>query len=165
MIMGSQHSVSQPFKFYRKPAVDVVEDFYHGNKKLPVYLRQSRRLDTQDIAEILLEPSMDEKKLCTMQPLNVGHNTVFVVDLSKLESSKDILCDDMGSWKHNGTFLTWLEVDENGFTKTYGRSKPGNCDNNVYHLTKKYFFHKTSKDLKKVVAFISGKIIKREGVH
>ena len=137
----------------RKPVDDTMEDFYHGNKNLPVYLRQTSRLDTQEIAEILLEPNMDEKMLCTIQPLNIGHNTVFVVDLSKFKNNKDILCDDMGSWKYNGIFTTWIEVDDNGFTKTHGKKKP----DNMYQLTKKYFVNKISTDLKKTVAFIAGK--------
>lgn len=61
----------------------------------------------------------------------------------------------MGSWKYNGIFYTWLEVDENGFTTSYGKSKPMGIDN-IFHLTKKYFVHKTSNDLKKTVAFIAG---------
>lgn len=129
------------------------EDHYHGNKKLPVYLRQSRRLDTQDMAGILLEPNMDEQMLCSIQPLNVEHNTVFVIDLSKLKRTKDIFCDDMGSWKYNGVFVVWVDVAENGFTTTctYGKIKPAGAKN-MYRLTKKYFVHKTSRDLKKTVA-------------
>lgn len=121
-------------------------------------MRQSHRLDTQDIAKILLEPHTNEEKLCSIQPLNIEHNTVFVVDLSKLKNTKDIFCDDMGSWKHSGVFTTWLEVDENGFTTTYGKVKPIGHDNNVYHLTKKYFVHKVSQDLKKTVAFVAGTV-------
>ena len=29
----------------------------------------------------------------------------------------------------------------------------------LYHITKKYFFHKTSGDLKKTVAFLSGSLL------
>ena len=82
------------------------DDFYHGNKKLPVYLCQSSRLETQEIVRILLDLDVDEKMLCSIQPLNVGHNIVFLVDLLKLKSVKDLLWD-LGSM-YNGNFMKWF---------------------------------------------------------
>ena len=123
-----------------------------------MYLRQSQRLDTQDIVGILLEPNMNKQMICSIQPLNIEHNTVFVVDLTMLKKTKDIFCDDMGSWNYNGVFIVWLKVDEDGFTTTYGKVKPDRVDN-LFRLTKKYFVHKTSNDLKKTVAFIAGKSV------
>lgn len=73
-------------------------DFYHGNPKLPVYSHTSVRLDTQDIVNTLLDPELKDEMICSMQPINVKSNAVFVVNLAKLESVKDLYCDDMGSW-------------------------------------------------------------------
>jgi len=67
-----------------------------------------------------------------MQPTNVKHNAAFIVDISKLGCVKDLYCDDMG----------WIDVDFSGFVTTHGKSKPY-----VYHLSKKYFAHKTFDSL------------------
>ena len=133
------------------------DDIYHDNPKLPVYSRTSARLDTHNIVNALLDPELEESKVCSMQPVNVENNAVFIVDLGKLTSVKDLYCDDMGSWQYNGVYHSWLEVDETGFISTLGKSKPSQPGPNTYYITKKYFVHKSSRDLRKIVAILSGK--------
>ena len=72
-----------------------------------------------------------------------------------METTKDLYCDDMGSWKHRGVHHSWVEVDDLGFVTSNGKLKPSSAPN-VYRLTKKYFTHKTSRDLKKTIAFLGG---------
>ena len=132
----------------------MINDYYHDNKQLPVYIRQSTRLDTLEMADILLDPNMMEGRICSIPPVNIEHNVIFVVDLSKLKNIRDIFCDDMGSWKYNGIFKTWIQSDDNGLVHC-GKKKPS--DVGVYYfITKKYFVHKTSQDLKKIVMMIAG---------
>ena len=122
-----------------------------------MYSRPSARLDTHDIVNALLDPELEESKVCSMQPVNVENNAVFIVDLGKLKTVKDLYCDDMGSWQYNGVYQSWLEVDENGFISTLGKNKPSQPAPNTYYITKKYFVHKSSRDLRKIVAILSGK--------
>ena len=103
----------------------------------------------------LLDNELKDSMMCSVQPTNVENNVVFVVDLGKLETTKDLYCDDMGSWKHNGVHHLWVEVDDLGFVTSHGKLKPPSAAN-VYRLTKKYFTHKTSHDLKKTTAFLGG---------
>ena len=139
------------------PLRETADDFYHNNHHLPVFSRRSSRFDTQEILSILLDPELKEECICKTQPVNVEHNTTFVVDLSLLGSPKDIYVDDMGSWKYNGVYRTWVNVESDGFMVTHGKSKPSQDeDDSLYHLEKKYFVHKTSTDLKKTIAVISG---------
>ena len=65
----------------------------------------------------------------------------------------------MGSWQYNGVYrsCSWLEVDETGFVSTLGKDKPSQPCPNTYYITKKYFVHKSSRDLRKIVAILSGK--------
>ena len=64
----------------------------------------------------LLDNELDESMMmCSVQPTNVENNVVFVVDLGKLEVTKDLNCDNMGAWKHNGVYHSWVEVDDLGF--------------------------------------------------
>ena len=85
---------------------ETTNDFYHNNHHLPVFSRQSSRFDTQEILSILLDPDLKEELICRTQPVNVEHNSTFIVDLSLLGSPKDIYVDDMGSWKYNGVYRT-----------------------------------------------------------
>ena len=96
--------------------------------------------------------------MCSMQPIDVENNTVFIVDMGKLGSVKDLYCDDMGSWQYNGVYRAWLEVDDSGYIATLGKQKPSQRSPNTYFITKKYFVHKSSGDLKKTVAFLTGNI-------
>ena len=105
----------------------------------------------------LLDPELDYDSICSMQPMNVEHSAVFIVNLGKLKSLKDIYCDDMGTWQYNGVYRAWLVVDDSGFVETLGRTKPSTITSNTYCITKKYFVHKSSGDLKKTVAMLCGK--------
>ena len=116
-------------------------------------------MDTQEIVNAILDPELDESTVCSIQPLHVQHNVVFVVNLAKLGNVKDLYCDDMGSWRCNGVYRSWLKVNDIGFVTCYGKSKPV-AGSDTYNMTRKYFLHKTSKDLKKTVAFLSGKCFK-----
>ena len=50
-----------------------------------------------------------------------------------------------------------MNVESDGFMVMHGKVKPSQDeDNSLYHLEKKYFVHKTSTNLKKTIAVISG---------
>ena len=50
-----------------------------------------------------------------------------------------------------------VTVESDGFMITHGKLKPSEEeDESLYHLEKKYFVHKTSADLKKTIAILSG---------
>ncbi|MCG8624910.1 MAG: hypothetical protein MJE68_23290, partial [Proteobacteria bacterium] len=133
-------------------------DFYNGNPKLPAYARISTRMDTQEIVNAFLDPELDDDMICSMQPVNVENNVAFIVDLGKLKNVKDLYCDDMGSWQYNGVYHSWLTVDDAGFVSTMGKEKPSKLTSDMYYITKKYFVHRTSSDLKKIVVTLSGKL-------
>ena len=87
-----------------------------------------------------------------MQPVNVEHNAVFIVDLGKLNNVKDLYCDDMGSWQYNEVYHSWLTVNDIGFLSTLGKQKPSEVTSDMYYITKKYLVHRTSSDLKKILS-------------
>ena len=89
---------------------------------------------------ILLDPNLKDELICNTQPVNVEHNSTFIVDLLQLGSSKDIYVGDMGSSKYNGVYHTWVSVESDGFMISHGKSKPAKCEDELlYHLVKKYF--------------------------
>ena len=79
--------------------------FLHNKEQLPIYVQGYKKfLTTQEIMNVLLDSELNLKSVCSQVPFAVMSNTVFIVDISKLASAKDILCDDMGSWKWSGSF-------------------------------------------------------------
>jgi len=67
---------------------------------------------------ILLDPNLDNDRVCTTQPISVEQNRLFVVDLRCLEKPKDVMCDDMGSQVSNGDNTAWVVVDDDGSVDT-----------------------------------------------
>ena len=64
-----------------------------------MYCQSSKMLTTQEILNILLDSDLDSESVCTEVPFGVNVNAAF---LSKLKSSRDVLCDDMGTWSWGG---------------------------------------------------------------
>ena len=60
------------------------EDYYHDNYNLPVYSRQQSQFDTHGIITILLDRDSCDYQVCKTQPINIEHNSTFVVNLSDL---------------------------------------------------------------------------------
>ena len=54
----------------------------------------------------ILGPDLNKKKICSKVPFAVNCNSIFLVDLLNLGTSRDIICDDMGSWGR----MTWVAV-------------------------------------------------------
>ena len=108
----------------------------------------------------MLDPELKQDRVCLTQVTCVEHNSTFIVNLTKLSSPKDVYADDMGSWKYNGVYRAWVAINEDGFVTAHGSKKPTECeDDRLFYINKKYFVHKTSPDLKKTVALLSGMFV------
>lgn len=138
--------------------------FLHNKEQLPIYVLGCKKfLTTQEIMNVLLDSDLNMKSVCSQVPFAVASNAVFIVDLSKLEAAKDILCDDMGSWKWSGSFRRWCSVSSEGFVKLLGKDEPENglpCD--AYHIWKRYYSLQASPDLKKMVVILEGRKISHD---
>ena len=107
------------------------------------------RCTAKEIVNALLDPNDEQSLICCTILTCVEINSVFVIDTVSLRSVKDIYCDDMGSWKSNGTYscvvadgdaTTVVLYDEESLSKT------------MYKMKKWYFKHGTSKNLKKLLS-------------
>lgn len=130
----------------------------HGRSDLFIYAKEAKLLSTEVIMNTTLNPDLSEKQICSKVPLGVNYNLVFLVDLSKLGTSRDIVCDDMGSWKWGGSYRMWLSVDEFGDVFVRGKSKPSTLDPKLsyYRIWKRYYENKSSPDLKKIIVTVEG---------
>ena len=131
----------------------------HNNPEIPLYSKSSRFHNTTEILNIILDPELDELCVCSQLPFGVDCNSVFLVDMTKLRSPRDIVCDDMGSWKWGGSYRMWLSLDETGFVAVIGKAKPDSIDPELsyFRIWKRYYENKSSSDLKKIIVTIEGK--------
>ena len=105
-----------------------------------------------------MDPKLTSDVICKRLPIAIDQNSVFLVDMSKLAHPKDIVCDDMGSWKWGGSYRIWLEVDDTGSVKVLGKEPPEQGKSNLpaFRIWKRYYTSKSSPDLKKLVATVEG---------
>ena len=73
---------------------------------------------------VLLDCDLKSDLICAQVPFSVSINFVFVVNLSKLDTPKDTLCDDMGTWTWNSSFRKWYSITEDGYIKQLGKVLP-----------------------------------------
>ena len=149
--------------FRVKPSIESETEseikFLHGKQTLPVYCQSSKLLSTQELMNVVLDSDLKPESICTQVPFSVHVNSAFVIDLSKLDSPKDILCDDMGTRNWNGSFRKWCSITEHGFVKQLGRCLPVNDrPSNAYRVWKRYYYLKCSPDVRKIVALLEGNI-------
>ena len=132
---------------------------WNGNRKLPIYDKPKERISTEKAVEIMLNEELEETVLCQMPPTCVDKNCLFVIDLQKLSDPKDISCDDMGSWRANGTHPSYVAVDQMGTVTIVPRRKAekGKFSGTQYKLIKRYYYHKTATDLQKTIFLMQGK--------
>lgn len=129
----------------------------HSIPELPIYANPKKIFTTQDAINILLSFDLQESSICTRVPFSVEVNAAFVVDLNKLNSPKDILCDDMGVWSWGGSTKRWVSVNKYGFV-TFLKSMPEDSpsDNTCYRVWKRYYALKASPDVKKMILLLEG---------
>ena len=87
----------------------------HNLPELPIYAKPKKMLTTQEAINVLLSFGLEESFICSRVPFGVEINSAFVVDLNKLTSPRDILCDDMGVWNWGGSMKRWIHVNKRGF--------------------------------------------------
>ena len=131
--------------------------YWNNNTKLPVYDNTGERIDTETAAQIILDDA-EEEMLCEVQPTCVNKNALFVVDLEKLRDPKDVTCDDMGSWRSNGTHPVYLTKNQSGVMSIIPlkQARKGKVKDEMYKMIKRYYYHKTARDLNKTTFLIQG---------
>jgi len=89
----------------------------HGIRELPVFAQPYNLFTTKKAIGVLLFSGLTEESVCSRPPVSVDINAVFVVDLNKLSSPKDVVCDYMGAWTWGSSNRQWVSVDEDGFVE------------------------------------------------
>lgn len=132
--------------------------YLHDCSEFPIYSKIHKLLTTSEIINCILDPELSEHSICKRVPIAVNCNAVFLVDMSKLGTSRDIACDDMGSWQWGGSYRKWLRMDDICDVFVVGKAKPVSPDPDMcyYRIWKRYYDNKSSPDVKKIIVTIEG---------
>lgn len=140
--------------------------YYNNDKEMPVLekltMERKRLYSVEDIVKLLLHPDLKHSKfVATKVPTMISNSVSFIVNLDRLEVPDDILSDDMGVWKNNGTDKTYVNVTfEDSAVRKVMKSSPKDVQStNTYMVKRVYRIHGTDKSLRKTTAFIYGMYI------
>ena len=92
--------------------------------------------------------------LCTSQPLMISKNVTLFISNANFKNVRDIACNEMGAWKHNGSPLKRFDVDKSTRSLKIMPSKAN--DLNSYILKRIYYENKLSPDLRKIISTVIG---------
>ena len=75
---------------------------FQDDPQLPIYAALPFGYPVHELIDILMKSDMPLQKICTVQPLGVTENAVFVISIDDVIFD-DLKADDLGSWKGTGT--------------------------------------------------------------
>ena len=80
----------------------------------PVFSKKKTAYTSEELVRLLLD--YEPEHTCISQPINVCNNVSFLVDINSLQHRDDLKCNDVGSWKHNGSpkCFFFVEKDSQG---------------------------------------------------
>ena len=89
--------------------------YYNRDKAMPILeklpMERKRLYSVDDVVKLLLHPNIRSSGFVdTKVPTMISNSLSFLVNLDHLDAPEDILSDDMGVWKHNGTDKTYRNV-------------------------------------------------------
>ena len=103
-------------------------------------------LHAKKLINILLH--LNEKKICHIQPRAVTSTATFVIDVDDIDFM-DLCADDLGTWKTNGTKMTFFKILSNSSVNIVSL-KQG------YRMIRRYYSHGTYSLFHRLIADIQG---------
>ena len=130
-------------------------EFYQGDKEMPIYSRITSGYPIGTIVTTLLNSDLNRREVCHVQPLGVSENATFIIDVDSV-NFEDLKADDLGSWTTTGTKTCYFRFSSSGDLRiSYKRSS---SSSNTYHtLTRRYYVHSCYDRFHRQIVDIKGK--------
>ena len=103
------------------------------------------------ILKILLNPKIDEQKICHQKPCNITKSSTFVVDVLSLQHADDTKKDE---WNYSGSHPQAYKVYEEDGHLTVEKCGGGATGPSVVYLR---CLHCTHLEFKRLICFVTGK--------
>ena len=120
--------------------------FFNDDQALPMMFNSAVHLHAKKLINILLH--LNEKKICHIQPRAVTSTATFVIDVDDIDFM-DLCADDLGTWKTNGTKMTFFKILSNSSVNIVSL-KQG------YRMIRHYYSHGTYSLFHRLIADIQG---------
>ena len=127
-------------------------DHYMGDLNLPIYESGKKRgIETKSLLNDLLSKDKSSPQVCQRMPLGVTQSLVFLLNLEKFSSEKDILCDGNGIWAQTSTKVKYFKR----IGTEYNLSNEQCYGDSAFIKTKRLSYkHSTSQDFHRVILFV-----------
>ena len=111
---------------------------------VPVFEKPPSKYSAMRIMSVLLDSSVDERKVAYTRPVQIESSSSFVINLTRLAHPDDIKKDSYGTWLHKGshTDVFKCSYDKNGDVNIE-KAAPGATGQNVYYLRRLHSVHHT----------------------
>ncbi len=126
-----------------------VVSFYNDNAELPVFSCVTSGYPAEQVARILMDPELDQGKVCHIHPMGVTSNATFIIGLDDLHFP-DLKADDLGSWKPNGTKVTYFRILLSGAIRIMSVKPKVNPSASYIH-TRRYYAHSTYRLFRRTI--------------
>ena len=134
--------------------------FYNDDAELPVFSSVTSGYPAEQVVRILMDPELDQDKVCHLQPMGVTKNASFIIDVDDVHFA-DLKADDLGSWKPNGTKATYFRILPSGTMRILsGRPRITTS----YVLTRRYYVHSTYHLFRRTIIDIQGEVSSVPGI-
>lgn len=107
--------------------------------------------------KILLDPKIDERKICSVWPIEINSSSTFVVDITKLKHPNNVRKDFFGKWVHSGSHPILFKARVNRFEEVKVEKCAPGATGGVFYLRRLHCYHPSNFEFRRLLAFISGK--------
>ena len=127
------------------------------NEAEPVYEVPSEKYTVEEIIRILLNPKIDQSKVCKQRSLDIVSSSTYVVDLDCLQHLDDIKKDNFGVWTHSGSHTQQfcsrinhdkVEIGRSAFASNGPKWK-------TFSLRRLHSKHPTNPSFRRIISFVS----------
>lgn len=130
--------------------------YYENDPELPIFRRTTVSYGLTQLVNILMDDSLDDQKVCKVQPLGVVKNCTFIIDIDSV-SIDDLRADDLGAWKPTGTRRSYFILDENNEPDSLSQAPSSGAS--YFVVIRRYFVHMTYSKFRRIIVEIQGKIM------
>ena len=123
------------------------------------YTDFDKPLPPHQLIQLLLDTPSTDDSVCKKRPAAVENQAVFIINWTSFHSFNDMKADEKGAFDHKGTPSRYLKVEHSasGKMKNASLCTKQQRDDDVYCLTRMYYLHKHSPEVRKIIATVQGK--------
>ena len=130
--------------------------YFQDDHSLPIIATLDYGYPLDRIIDVLLVSTVPLERVCTVQPLGVSQNAVFVVDIDIVDF-RDVKSDDLGLWKGTGTKKTYFRTLSSGSIR-YADCKPdANKLTEYLLLIRRYYVHRSYPKYHRMISDVQSK--------